>query len=106
MSINTLDKILEEQGLQYEDLDAAERETYRKANFDLKILSIGDVKNYVSYMKDSVALLLSDTPSNEEVKVIHLQARLKNYILLEAFLTAPEKAEEAFRKQMDKKGTA
>ena len=103
MPVNALDKILEEQGLQYEDLDAAERETYRKANFNLKILSIGDVKNYVSYMKDSVALLLADTPWEEELKIVHLQARLKNYVLLEAFLTRPEKAEEAFRKQMDKK---
>ena len=54
-------------------------------------------------MKNSIALQLSDlTDVNEDsfTKDILLKARLKNYILLEAFLTAPDKAEKALRDKL------
>jgi len=102
--MNLLDRILEKQGLNYEDLNHEEREVYNKANFNMKSLSVGDVKHYVSLMKNSVALQISDTPIDETNKIIILQARLKNYVLLEAFLMKPEIAEKAFRAGMEAKG--
>jgi len=102
---NIYDKILKDQALGYEDLTTAEQETYNKSNFAPKTLSVGDVKNYVSYMKNSIALQLTNTSLDDELKIVLLQARLKNYILLEMFLLAPEKAEEAFKKQVAKKAT-
>ena len=104
---NVYDKILKDQGLNYEDLSIAEREIYNKANFDSKKLSLGDIKNYLSYMKNSIALQLASTPEKEGTidEELFLKARLKNYILLEAFLLLPEKAEEAFRKQVKMKGS-
>jgi len=102
MDVNILDKILEEQGLSYEDLNPIERETYNRANFSLKTISVGDIKKYISGMKNSVAIQLADLPDDDPKNAV-LKARLKNYALLEAFLTRPEKAEEAIRKQLGKK---
>ena len=104
MEANILDKILEEQGLNYEDLNAMERETYNKANFSIQALTVADVKNYVASMKASIALQLAQTPEDDTNKNILLKARLQNYVLLEAFLERPEKAEEAIRKQFAQKG--
>ena len=99
-----MDKILEEQGLNYEDLNPAERDTYNKANFSLKKLSVSDIRKYVTTMKDSVALQLANNDKHGSDADIILKARLKNYILFEAFLLRPEKAEEALRKNLKKKG--
>ena len=103
MEGNVLDKILEDQGLNYEDLNSAERETYRKANFSLHKLTVADVKTYITNMKNSVALQLTETPLENTEENVILKARLKNYILLESFLLTPEKAEEALKKQLEKK---
>lgn len=99
-----MDKILEEQGLNYEDLNATERETYNKGNFSTQQLAVSDIKTYVTAMKDSVALQLTNTLLTDPETLHILQARLKNYILFEAFLLRPEKAEEAIRKGFAKKG--
>jgi len=99
MDFNVIDKILEEQGLNYEDLNAQERETYTKANFSLQKLTVADVKDYVGNMKASIALQLAKTPESETNTNILLKARLMNYVVLEAFLVRPDKAEEALRKQ-------
>lgn len=99
---NLKDKILEEYGLHYEDLNIEERETYNSSYFNLKTLSIEDIKNYISDMKNSIALQLTDIKGDEFEKNIILKARLKNYLLLEAFLTAPDKAEKALRESLAK----
>ena len=101
---NLMDKILEERGLNYEDLNQAERDTYNRGNFSTKQITVSDIKNYVAYMKDSIALQLTDTPTSDPDTLHVLQARLKNYIVLEDFLLRPEKAEEAFRKSLEAKG--
>jgi len=101
MESNALDRLLKAQGLNYEDLNPEEKLTYNKSSFNLQKLTVSDVKNYVSDMKNSIALQLTDTPE-ESVAVRHiLSARLKNYILLEAFLVRPEKAEEALNRQLE-----
>lgn len=99
---NIMDRVLEEHGLNYEDLNPAERETYNKSNFQIKTINIGDIKNNISYMKNSIALQLCDT-DGKDVNDKLLKARLKNYILLQSFLLAPEKAQEALNKRLDKK---
>lgn len=101
---NVYDKILKDQGLEYEDLNPAEREIYNKANFDTRSLSVGDIKNHIAYMKNSVAIQLCNTVEGDPANPV-LKGRLKNYIVLETFLVSPEKAQEAFKKQVEKKGT-
>lgn len=100
---NVYDETLKKLDLNYEELNPQEQETYNKANFATQSLSLGDIKKYISHMKTSVALQLSDTPISEDWKITVLQARLKNYILLEAFILSPERAEEALKKQIDLK---
>jgi len=97
--MNLYEKYLEEEGIKYEDLNPTEKETYNQKVFDIKNITIADLKQHIIDMKNSVALQLSDiTDTDEDVeKDIMLKARLKNYILLEAFLTAPDKAEKALR---------
>ena len=93
---NMLDEILEKQGLKYEDLNPVEKETYNAKVFDLKTLNVGDVLSHIQDMKNSIALQLTEIELSDE-KDLMLKARLKNYLLLEAFLTAPERAEKAIR---------
>lgn len=94
--MNPLDKILEDYGLKYEDLNLEERETYNKQHFQLKTLTIDDLKNYVRDMKNSISLQLCDVKLEEKQDII-LKARLLNYILMESFLSSPDKAERALR---------
>lgn len=108
---NLLDKVLEEYGLKYEDLNASERETYNSKVFEVKNLSITDLKEKIIDMKNSIALQLCDVlvDANDVDSIkkdFHLKARLKNYLMLEAFLTSPEKAEKALRDSLNnlKKG--
>lgn len=100
--INLLDKVLEEYNLSYEDLNIEERDTYNKQVFDLKTLTIGDLVEHIQNMKNAIALQLTDVPDDVEHIDINckLKARLKNYLLQEAFLTSPDKAEKSLREAL------
>lgn len=100
--MNLLDKILDEQGLRYEDLNMVERETYQQAVFSSQNLSLDDVKTNVIEMKNSIAMQLCDVPDDKDHTDTNckLKARLKNYLILEAFLTVPEKAEKALQNSL------
>lgn len=88
--------ILSKFGLSYEELNQVEKDTYVTWLNELenRKLAIEDIKNYILAMKNAVAMELADTPYKDAEKGRLLRARLKNYILLEAFLTSPEKARE------------
>lgn len=88
--------LLEKLGLDYEELNTAEKETYITwlNDWESRKLDVSDIKNYILAMKNAVAMELADTPYGDKDKGRILKARLKNYILLEAFLTAPDKARE------------
>ncbi len=96
---NLLDKVLEEYGLNYEDLNIEERETYNQKMFDVKNLTVADLLVHIQDMKNAIALQLSDVPDDEEHRDLNskLKARLKNYLVQEAFITSPDKAEKAIR---------
>jgi hypothetical protein len=98
--MNLLDKALEDLGIKYEDLSSDEKVTFNQSNFQLQNLTIDDVKRYVIEMKNSIGLQLANAVGTEKVeerRELILKARLQNYILLEAFLTSPEKAERALK---------
>lgn len=100
-----IDEILEKVGVKYEDLNAIERKTFNEMVEKVSKTEINNetLKNYISTMKDSVEKELSEEPEYVRVwlfafrndKNILLKARLRNYILLEAFLDTPKKAKEA-----------
>jgi|SRR3990167_4219386 len=90
-----IDSLLEKIGLKYEDLSAAEKETLNTWMEALQKgqLSLEKVKDYITSMKEAVELELSksDLGSKQD---LFLKARLRNYMLLDAFLSTPEKAQQ------------
>ena len=96
-----IDELLERVGLKYEDLTKDERDTLYSWIEPLKKggLTINDVKTYIQSMKESVENELSETSHNTK-QDLFLKARLRNYILLESFLSTPEKAQKAIEKAL------
>lgn len=100
-----MDKILDKLGLKYDDLNVAERETLNQwlETISKTQLTLEKVKAYVAAMRSSVAQEISKEPTFirififkvENPQLIRLQARLRNYIMLEDFLTAPDRARAA-----------
>ena len=103
----TIDAILEKYNLKYNDLKVTERETLQSwiEALGQKKLTLESVKEYVISMKSSVEQELTKV-GHESKQDIFLKARLRNYMLLEAFLLAPEKAKKALEEAMSglKKG--
>jgi len=90
-----IDEILTKYGLKYEDLKPVEKETL---NTWIEVLQKGELtldklKSYIGSMKEAVAMELSKHNLKDK-KDLYLKARLRNYILMDAFLTTPEKAKE------------
>ena len=90
-----IDELLQRVGLKYEDLNVAEKETL---NVWMQALQRGEVntgkiKIYLASMRDAVEQDLTKTDHNSK-QDLFLKARLRNYMLLEAFLSTPEKAKE------------
>jgi len=100
-----MDKILEKYGLSYEDLDtpghSGEKEYLMKMEADLKSnrVSVESTREYIASMREAVEKELVNEPTFiriflfkvENPKLIKLQARLQNYLLLEIFLSTPER---------------
>lgn len=100
-----IDDILQRAGLQYDDLNRAERETLDQWMQALRKnkVSLSSVQDHISAMKNAVERELADEPEYRTIlffkvrndKNILLKARLRNYLLLEAHFTSPEKARQA-----------
>lgn len=99
-----IDQLLEKVGLKYEDLSSVEKETLNTWLDALQKgqVSVETIREYVTSMKDAIAHEVAKEPSFirilifkfENPRLMKLQARLENYILLDAFLTTPEKAKQ------------
>jgi len=90
-----VDDILEKTGLKYEELRPDEKETLNvwMQALDKGQLTVDKIKNYIFTMREVVEGELTKTDLNKKQDAF-LKARLRNYMLLEAFLTSPEKARE------------
>ena len=90
-----IDKLLERVGLKYDDLNPNEKETLNTwiSALQKSRVTPEKVREYVTSMKHSVEQELSKTDHNTK-QDIFLKARLRNYLLLEAFLTTSKKAKE------------
>jgi uncharacterized protein YoxC len=90
-----IDEILTKFNLKYEDLNRIERETLNTWMEALEKgqLSVSKIKDYVTSMKESVEAELTkhDLGSKQD---LYLKARLRNYMLLDAFLSTPERAKQ------------
>lgn len=98
-----IDEILEKKGIKYEDLKPNERQTFLSMldQLNKSSLTLPKLKDYITSMRDTVENELVNEP--EFVRIlgifavpnrnqIYLKARLRNYILLQSFLSTPEKA--------------
>jgi hypothetical protein len=90
-----LDELLEKVNLKYEDLNSAERETLNSWMEALQkgVVSVEKIKEYITSMREAVEseVAKSDLGSKQDM---FLKARLRNYLLLDAFLTTPERAKQ------------
>lgn len=91
-----IDEFLEKNNLKYDDLKAVERETLHTwlSSLEKNQLSIEKIKEYIETMRDSVEQELTKVSFGSKEDTL-LKARLRNYMLLGAFLTSPEKAKRA-----------
>jgi len=97
----TIDEILKKFGLKYEELKAEEKETLYSwmEALNKSKLTLETVKTYIASMRDAVEQELTKTGHNSK-QDLFLKARLRNYMLLEAFLSTPEKAKQALERAM------
>ena len=96
-----IDKILEKIGIKFEDLSVDEKDTLYKWIDDLEKnkLTIEGIRGYIASMKASVENELTKI-GHESKQDIFLKARLRNYMLLEDFLSKPKKAKQAIEKAL------
>lgn len=119
-----VDDILKKFGLKYEELEKEEIESLneRLNQVNAVQLSVPMVQDYVTKMRESVSHSLMDiqeTPNTWlslaclfipfvgiirkwylDQKRVYLTARLRNYMLLEAFLSAPDKLQQNLEKNL------
>lgn len=107
--MNMLDDLLKKLGVEsYDDLKDHEKDTYdtwlQQMSADQ---SVEDIRNHIDQMKNAVIAELADEPEFIHSKIfpflkrpnprnVYLKARLKNYLMLGAFLSTPEQARKAF----------
>lgn len=96
-----LDEILKRFDLKYEDLTTAEKDTLSGWIVALQnnAVTTESVRMYFAQMRRGVEEELTKHNLSKE-QDLFLKARLRNYMLVEDFLTGPEKAKEALEKAM------
>lgn len=110
--MNLLEETLKRLGINsYDDLKDIEKDTYNQWLTQMsQDVTIDDIRNHIEQMKNAVISELVDEPEfnyfffgvfkRVNPKNIQLKARLKNYVLLAAFLGTPEQAREALEKHL------
>ena len=103
-----LDQFLEKRGVKVEDLVGEELNVYTKMleTLESRPITIEDVKMSIRKAREEVSRELVETDEYEYVlwfrvvnrKHVGLKARLKNYLLLEAFMQSKEAAKKELEK--------
>jgi len=96
-----IEEILKKYNLKYEDLKPVEKETLNTWLDALKQgqLTIEKVRDYIRTMRDSVEHELTKSSVGNKDDLF-LKARLRNLMLIEAFLSTPEKAKQAINRAL------
>jgi len=115
-----IDEILKPLGIKYEDLDKeghlGERETLNSwlETLSKSQVTVETIRENIASMKAGVEKELTEYPEGKLIqfwfikirigrdreKELMLKARLRNYMLLEAFLSTPERAKQALERAM------
>jgi hypothetical protein len=96
-----IDAILEKYNVKYNDLTNDERETLHSwiTALSNKKITIELIKENIIAMKTAVEQELCKVGHNNK-EDLFMKARLRNYMLLEAFLESPEKAKKALEQSL------
>ena len=101
------EELLKKVGLTYDELNKDEKETLNSWMDALKktSLTIEKIKSAIANMRYAVEQELINEPETRffffiNRKQILLKARLRNYMLIEAFLSTPERAKEALEQAL------
>jgi hypothetical protein len=102
--MSLIDDLLKPSGVKYEDLTPEERQTLHTWVEVLQkgAINVEKLKEYIARMKEAVEDKISKEPPFKRIFIFKienkeltlLQARLRNYLLLEAFLSTPERAKK------------
>jgi uncharacterized coiled-coil protein SlyX len=103
--------LLEERGIKIESLNALERETLQKWDKQLSQnqLTVTGVADHVKSLIEAVEKELTELRESASFwtflfsfkRDIFLKARLKNYLMLHDFLTAPDKARKHIEQALE-----
>ena len=95
----TISDLLAKFNIKYESLNHEEQTTLEGwlKKLSEKEIGVSDIK---AYIKQMIRAVENDLVDCNIKKNVFLKGRLKNYILLEAFLESPEKAREAIESQL------
>jgi hypothetical protein len=93
---------LEQKGIRYDQLNAAEKETFNQWQKSLteKQITLENVKDYVGKLIEAVERELTELKETTSLwtflfswkKDYYLKARLRNYLMIHDYLSGPEKA--------------
>ena len=91
-------------GIDLTQLNYEELNTYNSLieGYKTKQIEVADIRKLFTKLKDEIAFELCRTSVKDEEKIIKLQARLENMIMIEKFLIQPEQAESELRKHLEK----
>lgn len=99
-----IDEILEKFNLKYDNLNPVERETLNSwmSAITNSQVTVEGIRGFIKTMKASVEKELSEQPEYISLfifkvrndKNILLKARLRNYLLIEGFLSSPQEAQK------------
>jgi len=83
-------------GLKYDELNAAERETLHQwlDQVQKKEITVNDIREYIHKLRDNIEQEFTNWNLKKEQELF-LRARLKNIMLIESFLLGPERAKKA-----------
>jgi len=109
--MSLIDDLLEKRKLKYEDLNPEEKETMMSwiDAIQKTAVSVESLRDYILNLKRAVERQISKESSFNRIfifkvenpKLIRLQARLRNYLLLEAFLSTSGEAQKELEQMLD-----
>lgn len=91
-----MDEILQRVGLKYDDLSSSERETLNSwlSAIDNQQLTLDGVRIFIHSLRENIENELVNVGHNSK-EDIFMKARLRNIMLIESFLTSPQKARQS-----------
>ena len=96
-----IDALLKKYGVTYDDMSNEELETFNQiiASVQQGQLTVEKVRNFIASLRYTVSIALAkhDLTSDHDK---FLKARLMDLMLIEAFLTSPERAKEHLEKMI------